>query len=237
MANTDVFGAIKEMCSGLLTKANEIASEVQKSRVNVNKVVHEILADEAATDEKVKAWQEWDAKAAAAREKRRSEIEAHVKENLVASSSMSDEVYEAKKAEYSELKKSINSTKSLAANLPGYSEEVFSDLPALQTLSGGTAGSATGTKRPRLSSLTINGEEVYTEKKNDDDTVSKSFTFTAAANHISKDAGTKVQPSDLSGAAFEAAKTDDLSTVASVDFNYSVNGKEYNLVVIPQSND
>lgn len=232
MANNDVFGAVRTMIADQTGKANAIAEEVQKSRVNVGKVVHEIRKDENTTDEKVKKYQENMEKAAAQIEKWTQDIDAYIKENLVQASTMTDEVYEAKKAEYAELKKGINAALKLAANLPGYSDETFKDLPALITLSGGTSGAATGTKRPRLASLTIDGEEVFTLKETDEGKV-KSFTFTAAAAKLStKDH--KVNPSDLSAAAFAAAGTDDLSTVNDVEFVYSVNGKDYNFVVIPQ---
>lgn len=232
MANTDVFGAVRTMVEEQTAKANAIADEVQKSRVNVGKVVHEIRKDENATDEKVVKYQKDMEKAAAQIEKWTKEIDEYIKANLVQTSSMSDEAYEAKKTEYAELKKGINNALKLAAGLPGYSEEVFKDLPALVTLSGGTSGSATGTKRPRLASLTIDGEEVFTIKETDEGKV-KSFTFTAAAAKLSTKEH-KVNPSDLSAAAFAAAGTDDLSTVNDVEFNYSVNGKDYAFVVVPQ---
>lgn len=232
MSNLDVFTAVKAMVSDAIGKANAIAERVQKSRVNVNKVVHEVRKDENTTDEKVKAYQEWLEKANAQINKKTEEIDNYIKENLVQASSMSDEEYEKAKAEYAELKKSATAAQKLAQALPGYSEDVFSDVPKLMTLSGGTSGAATGTKRPRLASLTINGEEAFTEKETDEGTV-KSFTFTHAAEVISKASGQKVKPSDLSGAAFEAAGTDDLSTVTSVEYNYSVDGTDYAIVAIP----
>lgn len=232
MSNGDVFNVVKVMVKDQIDKANVIAERVQKSRVNVGKVVHEIRKDEGTTDEKVKAYQEKMDKAQAQIEKWTSEIDDYIKTNLVQASSMSDEEYEKVKAEYAELKKGANAAQKLAANLPGYAPEVFADLPSLMTLSGGTSGSATGTKRPRLASLTINGDEAYTEKETDEGKV-KSFTFTHAADVISKESGVKVKPSDLSAAAFEAAGTDDLSTVNDVEFNYSAGEKEFALVVIP----
>jgi uncharacterized protein YhaN len=234
MANNDVFSAVKVMATDLTNEANEIAADVQKSRVNVNKVVHEIRKDEATTDTKVKAYQERMAKAQEQIEKWTSEVDEYIKTNLVSASSMSDEVYEAKKTKYAELKKSIKNTLSLAASLPGYSAELFTDVPALQTLSGGTsAGGSTGTKRPRLAEITVNGTPTFTVKNEGKEDESKAYTFTAAAAHISKDSGVKVQPSDLSAAAFAAAGSDDLSSVTSVEFNYSAGDKEYALVAIP----
>ena len=233
MSNNDVFAAVKAMVTEIVTKANAIAEEVKNSRVNVGKVVHEIRKDENTTDETVKAYQAWEAKANALFEKKRKEIDEYIKTNLVKSSEMSDEVFEQKKAEYSEHKKNYNNALKMAAMLPGYDKDTFSDVPSLLTLSGGTsATTGTGPKRPRLASITVNGEDIFVEKDTDEGKV-RSATFTVAAAHISKDSGTKVAPSDLSAAAFEAAGTDDLSTVASVEFNYSSNGKEYAIVAFP----
>lgn len=232
--NTDVFGVVKVMVADQINKANAIAEEVRDSRVNVGKVVHEIRTDPETEIEWVKEFQEWLAKANAAIEAKTKAIDERIKAEKVKASEMSDEVYEAKKAEYATLKKGATDAQKLAANLPGYDPAVFADLPALLTLSGGTSGAATGTKRPRLSNLTVNGEEVFVLKDvKDSDEKVKSYTFTAAAAHISKDSGVKVQPSDLSAAAFAAAGTDDLSTVNDVEFNYSANGKEYSITAVP----
>lgn len=236
MANNDVFSAIGVMVTDLTTKANAIAERVQKSRVNVNKVVHEIVKDEDTTDAKIKAYQERMAKANEQIEKWTAEIVEYAKENLVSASAMSDEEFEAAKAEYAELKKSVKSTLSLAANLPGFSDETFKDVPPLQTLSGGTSTGATGTKRPRLAEITVNGEPAFTVK-GEGDAQSKAYTFTAAASVISKASGVKVQPSDLSAAAFAAAGTDDLSTVHAVEFNYSAGDKDYAIVAIPAASE
>lgn len=235
LPNGDVFSAIKAMLSGLIGKANEIATDVQNSRVNVGKVVHEIRKDETTEDETVKAYQVWEAKALASMEAKRKAIDEYIKTNLVKTSAMSDEVFEAKKTEYSEAKKTVNNTRKMAALLPGYSDEIFADLPALQTLSGGTSSNATGSgpKRPRLASLTIDGKDVFVTKKDDDGNDVKSYTFTAAANYLSGISGHKVAPTDLSAAAFAAAGSDDLSTVNDVEFNYSVEGTDYAFVVIP----
>lgn len=238
MANTDVFTAIRGMLVDLTTQANGIAEQVQKSRVNVNKVVHELVKDEDTTDAKVKAYQERMAKANEQIEKWTAEIVEYAKAELVSASAMSDEEFEAAKASYSDLKKSVKSTLSLAANLPGYSAETFADVPALQTLSGGTAGAgATGTKRPRLAEITVDGVPAFTVKNEGKDDESKAHTFTAAAAVISKASGVKVQPSDLSAAAFAAAGTDDLSSVHAVEFNYSAGDKDYSIVAIPAASE
>ena len=234
MANTDVFAAVKAMLVEIANKANAIAEEVKNSRVNVGKVVAEIRKDENTTDETVKKYQVWEEKALATLEEKRKAIDEYIKTNLVKASEMSDEVFEAKKSEYGEHKKNYNNAVKMAKMLPGYSDDVFSDVPALLTLSGGTSSaSGTGPRRPRLASISVNGEDIFVEKKGEDGEVTHSATFTAAAAYISKDSGTKVQPSQLSSAAFEAAGTEDLSTVNDVEFNFSVEGKDYAIHAIP----
>lgn len=224
MSNSEVFGAIREMLSGQIDEANAIADEVKKSRVDVNKLTHEMRDDVNTTDEVIKAFQAKIAKLDETREKLIASVTEHIKANLP-KSEMTDEVFKVKSERYAEIRKAIKSTKTLAGNLPGYSEDVFKDMPELKTLTGATAGTGTGVKRPRLSYLSMNGEEVFVMKDGKDEagnkTEVKSYTFTLAAEKINSAVkGAKVKPSDLSAAAFEAAGSEDLSN--GVEFNYSV---------------
>lgn len=224
MSNSEVFGAIREMIVGQINEANAIADEVKKSRVDVNKLTHEMRDDVNTTDEAIKAFQVKIAKLDATREKLVADITEHIKANLP-KSEMSDDVFKVKSERYAELRKGIKSTEKLAANIPGFTADALKDVPALKTLTGATAGVGTGVKRPRLSFLSMNGEEVFVMKDGKDEagnkTETKSYTFTLAAEKINSAVkGAKVKPSDLSAAAFEAAGSEDLSN--GVDFNYSV---------------
>lgn len=227
----DVFAAIRVMAETAINKANVIAKEVAESRVNVGKLVSDVKKE--STDEKVKVWREWMEKMENEMEKRTKVVEDDIKARLIPVSKMSEEVFTTKKEEYKELKKQSDSTLKLAKDLPGYSDEYFKEVPALVTLAGGTAGTSTGVKRPRLSFLSINGAECFVEVTDKEGAKSKSYTFTNAAQTISKAAKTKVSPSDLSAAALEAAKTDNLSDVNDVEFSYSVNGTSYMIHAIP----
>jgi hypothetical protein len=224
MSNSEVFGAIREMIVGQINEANEIADEVKKSRVDVNKLTHEMRDDVSTEDEVIKAYQAKVAKLDATREKLVNDVTEHIKANLP-KSEMTDEVYTVKSAKYAELRKAIKSTEKLAANIPGYSADVIKDIPVLKTLTGATAGAGTGTKRPRLSFLSMDGDEIFVMKDGKDEngnkTEVKSYTFTLAAERINKAIkGAGVKPSDLSAAAFSAAGSEDLSN--GVEFNYSV---------------
>lgn len=240
----DVFAAVKAMVVDLHNKANAIVSNVQDQRVDVKKFVHDIRKDENVTDDKVKAFQVRLAKMEQQMLKEQTEIDDYIKTTLVKKSGMSDEVYEAEKAKYTELKKQAKAAQTLSAQIPGYTEGVFADIPPLKTLAGGTAGATTGIARPRLSFLSIaevkdgkvgTAVECFVMKKAKDGTESKSYTFTNAASVLAKQAKGKVSPSDLSAAALKEAKTDNLSSVTSVEFGYSVNGSTYILVAIPSS--
>lgn len=240
MSNNEIFGALATMLQEQTVKANAIADEVKKSRVDETKLIHQIRDEDETTDEVIIRFREALAKLDAKREEIIANATEHVKKNLP-KSEMSDEVFEAKKKEYDELKKAVTSTQKLAKNVPGYTDDVFKDVPKLLSLSGGTTG--TGTKRPRLSFLTIDGEEVFTMKKvkNDDGSEEevKSYTFTTAAEYINeKVKGAKVKPSDLSAEAFATLGSDDLSG-GKVEFTYSLNNGEsqFAFVVIGSSSD
>ena len=227
----DVFAAIRFMAVQAIEAANKIATEVAASRVNVGKVVSEIRKE--SDDPEVVKFREWKEKVEAALEEKTKAIEDDIKARLVPTSKMSEETYELKKAEYKELKKKSDSTLKLSKDLAGYSDEYFKDIPELVTLAGGTAGAATGTKRPRLAHLTIDGAECFIMKPNKDGQMEKSYTFTNAAAVISKATKVKLNPSELSAAAMESAKTDDLSTVNEVDFFFSVGDKNFRIVANP----
>ena len=227
----DVFAAIRVMAEQHITNANTIADEVASSRVNVGKVVSEIRKE--SDDPAVVKYRERADKIEAELDRMAKEIEADIKARLVPTSKMSEEVYEAKKLEWKELKKKADNTLKLAKDLPGYEEKYFEGVTPVKTLAGGTVGTTSGTKRPRLAFLSIDGAECFTMKKKEDGTEEKSYTFTNAALVISKAAKVKVSPSDLSAAAMEAAKTDDLSTVNEVEFSYSVNGQGYMIKANP----
>lgn len=242
-----ILEVMRDLVSTNLNEANAIVEEVGKSRVNVGKVVHEIRKDDKTSDAKVKAFQVWLEKASAAINEKTAEIDTHIKEHLVTQSVMDDETFEAKKVAYKQLKSNIHDAQKLAKGQPGYTETLFAELPALLSLSTGketgSGAGSTGTKRPRLTDLTINGESIFSEKKNEKDgTVTRSYTFTAGALWISKDSSVKVTASDLSSAAFETVGSDNLSDATSVEYEFSVTDKKdvthkYSIVAIPSQTE
>jgi hypothetical protein len=232
---------ILEVMAGLVksstVEANAIVEEVQKTRVNVGKVVHEIRKDEATTDAKVKAFQTWLEKASKAINDRTAEVDAYIKSDLVSASSMSDEDFEAKKESFKLLKSNIRDAMRLAKSQPGYADTLFTDVPALLSLSTGketnTGSGATGTRRPRLVSISVNGTDLFTEKDG-----KRIATFSQAAAFMSKDSSVKVTASDLSGAAYATVGSDNLADQTSVSFTHTVTDKDsktwsYSVVAIP----
>jgi hypothetical protein len=237
---------VKSLVIDNRAKANAIVQNVLKNRVNVGKVVHELRNAEDTEDETIKAFQAWKELATAAINEKTAEIDTYIKSNLVQTSEMTEEEFEAEKAKYTLLKKAQADALKLAKSQPGFSEEAFADIPSLLSLStgkeAGASASVTGIRRPRLISLTVNGEDMGTEKAEKDGTVSMNYTFSGAATWITKDSGVKVTASDLSGAAFTEVGSDNLSDATSVEYTFTVTDKEgvvhsYDLVAIPENRE
>lgn len=211
-------------------KANEIADKILAATTDRTKRVHEIRTDENTQDEKVKAFQEWFDKANAKIEEQVAAIEEYIKTTLLASVDESE--VETLREQYKELKTGVSTALNFAKTVPGYSEEALANVPDLKSLRGGTSGAGTGGKRPRVErmSFSTNSEGPWTEVDKDGKT-----NFTLMAQRLSKESGTKVEVKDLQSAAFEAAGTDDLSTLNGrvFSFAYSAGDKNYFVKVQP----
>lgn len=241
---------VLEVMAGLVrsshVEANVIVEEVQKTRVNVGKVVHEIRKDDTTEDKQVKAFQVWLEKASKAINDKTAEVDAYIKGNLVQGSSMSDKDFEAKKAEYKLLVSNIRDAERLAKSQPGYEAqwpEMSKDTPALLSLSTGKEKSAvtgsTGTRRPRLVSISVNGKDLFTEKTDKKtNTTVRVATFSQAATHMTAESKVKVTASDLSAVAYAEVKSDNLADQTSVEFIHTVTDKagkvwSFTVVAIP----
>lgn len=241
MADTTMLDMVRQTIAKQTEQANGLVEKISAATSDTGKLVHEIRTDENVTDETVKAFQDWYDKANAAIEAKVAEIDAYIKANLLPSQNLSETDVEALKEQYRELKSGIKSAMGFVATLPGYDPEKF-DVPELKNLRGGTSGgnSGEGGKRPRLAAIWVNDtliEKVTTNPKTGEDVHTSNFTLAAQA--ISKDSKSKVEVKDLQAAAFEAAKTDDLSTLAGTvfDFVYSSGEKNYKVKVQPAVKD
>jgi hypothetical protein len=196
---------------------------------------------ENSTDKEFVDFREWYDKGIAALEAKRAEFFELAKTKVTSSEDLRDP--EVIKTEHAEIRKAVKDALSFLTKVPGYDAEKY-PAPELPNLRGGTSKSTKGQggKRPRLASITVDGEEISkTVTKDNVDT--KVVNFTLAAQHMSKVTKSKVEVSDLQKAAFESAGTDDLSTLGglAVSFNYSVtvDGKttDFAVVAIPRQAD
>lgn len=215
-------------------EANTIAQEVASSGANANKLVHDLRNDDETEDEQIKKFQTFAAEVEAKLEAAREQIDAYIVANHLPDALSEDEVAE-RKVKYDGLKKSVREIGSMLKAQEGYSDEWLADVPAMLSFSGRKSGGGggTGTKRPRLASVTVNGDEVTAERKNKAGETEHYVNFTVLANELTtKDQ--KVSPRDLQEAAFTAAGTDDLSTVSEVSFNFTVGEENYEINVFPR---
>lgn len=198
-------------------KANALVEQINANTTDKGKLVHDIRNSPETNDPEVKAFQEWAEKAEAEINRRRALVDEHITKNLLPATADFD--VDAAKAQYKELKSTIQAAHKFVETVPGYSADDF-QVPELKNLRGGSsAGTGEGGKRPRLNRIWIDGQVIEKSRETDDGTVTVS-NFTLAAAALSKRTGTKVQVRDLQAAAFAAAGTDDLSTLGGTVFDY-----------------
>lgn len=228
---------------GQVEHLNSLVELIHSADTDPGRLIADIRDDENASDATVKAFQNWREQAQAAIEAKTAEINEHIKAHLMPKAQDID--VDALKTEYSEGKKVVSQGLVWLKSLPGFNEET-SPIPALKSLRGGTvsAGGTTGTRRPRVEDILVNGKSVAQDVKNaKTGVVTRKANFSYAAATISKDAKAKVEVSDLQSAAFSAAKTDDLNSLNGepFSFNYNVGEgdavKTYDVKVYPRTPD
>jgi hypothetical protein len=230
MAN-DILTMVVKTYRDAVEAANGLADRIAAASKDTKARVHEIRNDPNVTDPKVKEGQEWLEKANAAIEKRIAELDAYIAENLV---NKQEEDVDALKTQYGENKTNATTARKFLDTLPGVSDEeknaALKDVPELKTLRGGSS-SGGGGKRPRLERVSFSNDngttysEVWEEIENPKTKVKENkVNFTIVARKLAKEYGAKVEVKELQAAAFEAAGTDDLSTLNGkpFDFAYSV---------------
>jgi hypothetical protein len=198
-------------------KANKVADEILAATTDRTKMVHEIRTAEDTDDEKIKAFQQWYEAANAKIEEQVAAIDEYIKAEKLGTS-LDEAALNAKREEYKGLKTQVTSAVNFAKTVPGFTEETLKAVPELKSLRGGTSGGGTGGKRPRVEriSFAASADGPWTEVDKDGKT-----NFTLLAQRLSKDSGTKVEVKDLQAAAFEAAGTDDLSSLEGKVFTFS----------------
>lgn len=237
--------AIIQSIVALTEESNAKVAEIAAHTTDVTKVVHDYLTDPNSTDEKITKFQAWKEALLAKLEEEESKAYEYAKEKVAAAQSDDFDVEAAKKSQKELADKVKTAKKFYLTTLPGTSEDDLKGVPDLKTLRGGTAGGGTGSKRPRVNSISIReaGTENWTEvskpgknSKGEDVTVTN---FTVLAQTLAKAGGAKVEPKDLQAAAFEAAGTDDLNSLEGkvFEFGYTVGEKNYEVKIQPKTAD
>lgn len=194
--------------------ANNLAAKVIAATSGVDEKVDAYISE--SDDEQVAKFREW---LKAAQEKV-AEIQAKIAENtaqikVVAANAVanSDDVIDvdAVKAQFLEARAAAYATRKTLQNFMGSDEKEWdayiekNNITEVVSLAkGGKRVGATGIKRPRLASLSVDG--VALDKP--------------AFGVLAKELG--LSTPDLQDAAFKAAGTDDLSTVTDQEFSFTV---------------
>lgn len=226
----------------LTDKANSIVTKIMSSTADTKTLVHDIRNDPTVTDAEVKEFQEWLEKATAAILARQAKVDAHIVADLLPAKEEID--VDALTTEYKGLRTDIKAATRLLSRVDGFDADAYTP-PDLKSLRGGTVsgGSGTGVKRPRVADIYVNGKSVAKEVPNKDGSTRTVANFTFAAQAISKLSKSKVEVKDLQAAAFEAAKTDDFSTLNGQEFTFYFESGEgesrinAEVVVFPNDND
>lgn len=217
--------------SDATNKANAVADKILAATTDRTKRVHELRTEENPQDEKIAAFQKWYEAANAKIEEQVAAIDEYIKSELLAEVPEGD--VNALREQYKELKTQVTSAVNFAKTVPGFSEETLKEVPELKSLRGGTSGGGTGGKRPRVEriSFSTSAEGPWTEVDKDGKT-----NFTLLAQRLSKESASKVEVKDLQAAAFDAAGTNDLSSLEGKVFTFahSVGEKNYFVKVQPQ---
>lgn len=221
------------LLSSQIEEANAIATRVRAASTDGDALIHDIRKDESIDDAEVKKFQEWYEKANASIEKRIAEVNEYIKANLLGKGEEID--VEAETARYNEAKAKVAATRGFVKTLD-LSEEETASIPDLKTLRGASAstgGTGDGPKRPRISRALVNGEEVTDTREAKDGTTVEFTNFTVLGTHLSKIAGSKVDPAAIRSTVYELAGTDDLSTVKGQEyvFTHEVGEKSFEITI------
>lgn len=253
--STTALGLV-EMTAQSLTEstnaANALVSRITALTADPGNLIADIRNNEATEDEQVRKFQAWREAALAKIDESEKQIDEYIKANLMPKQGEEGVDVDALKTEYAALKAHISAGLKFLADVPNAEDNpAVKAIPALKSLRGGTvsSGGASGTKRPRVNDILVTypgetepkstGRNV--KDKDGNEVFKANFTF--AAQDITKHAGVKVEVKDLQAAAFDTAKTDDLSTLNGepVEFHYNIGTgddmKTYNVKVYPRSGE
>ena len=222
--SNDVLNMVAGMLTAQITEHNGLVAEVGALTSDRTKLVHDYLTDEDTDDETIKAWQEWDAMAAAEREAQATAIREYVAKTKLPE--IDEDAVKAKSEKIVELNASIKAARKFAETVPGYSEEALGEIPAQTHLKGKSSGN--GGKRPRFDrvSYRLTDSDPWTEvksvKDSKDGTKVEVTNLSLLATTLKSVLDTKVEVKALQEAAFAEAGTDDLSTIGGTVFDFVI---------------
>jgi hypothetical protein len=223
-----VADVVAQSISEMIEPANELGAKIKQSAKVSGKVVSEIRNDEAKGDQYpwLADFQKWEDEANAEILKRRQEINARIKSEIIGEE---DNGFDLETAQ-TEHKDMVAQIKLELKALKVLDEAKHDELAAtLQGVNVRLASAAGETKRPRLSEAYVDGEQV----KDDAGKVS----FTSLAKYLSDLSKAKVNGADLQAAVFAAAETDTLSEVSGqtieIEFPVDENSAPYSITVVP----
>jgi hypothetical protein len=217
-----------------INSANSVADRVINAE-NQNKLIHEVRETNEDIPEIVE-FREWVNKAQLAIEKRTAAIDQLIVERGLVDTAPVD--VPAETENYKTVAAQVKAMLSTLKMLPG-GEDAAKNLPELKSLPGvrkssGTSGGGTGTRRPRLSAITVdyqdgNGPVDVFETKVDEQTKESHnvANLTVLSKVLSSKFKTKIEVKGLQDELFAAAKTDDLSSLDGkpVEFPVTIPGE------------
>lgn len=215
-------------------QANNLADKVIHAD-NGLKLLHEVRDEKETTDENILKYRH----AMEQMNLKVLEFQTKIEEYILANNLVDNTPVDvpAVTEEYKTIKARVKAMLSVVSSLPGGAEAV-KDITPVKGIPGtraSSSGGGTGVRRPRVSSVKCNGEDIFIEKDGKNVT-----NMTVLATHLSKELGVKVESGDLRDAMFAAAKTEDLSTLNGAPFSFSVSLKDsegadhtYGIDVVP----
>lgn len=242
MAVNDFVSVAVQTITEQTEQANAVADKILNAD-NANKLIHEVR--NTSEDPEIVAFRTWIEKANAQILKRELEIDQYIKDAGLVDVAPVD--IESETTNYNSLATQIKGMLGALKTIPG-SEDVLGSIPELKPIPGkrkasSTSSSSTGTRRPRLSSITVSGidgsnpVDVYENVKQEDGSTKTVTNMTVLSKWLT--ANTEGKPSvnvqDLQSSLFAAAKTEDLSTLDGkpIEFPVIVGDAHYLVTATP----
>jgi hypothetical protein len=210
---------------------NSGAATLEAATGDASKAIHDIRDN--SDDPKVVKFRKFREDHLAKVEEAEKIIQDYIRENLVPET-MTDEEVEAEKARLKELKSTAQQGRDFFLAQPAVKSLVESGkydfdsvlVPLKGARKSVSKGTGTGSPKPRVKAIYIDGDLVSHEVVKDGKTEIKS-TFTDAVKFLSDATKSKVETSTLHSGYFEAAGTTDVNAAPdSVEYIVTLNNKD-----------